>query len=212
MERPIDQYAANYARNVARTGQGEDYNRLSGRMCWDAVAEVARTAAEAVAGNAQAGAPASRNVNPRTDLVSTFDPRVDTPEAMRNVRPGAVLGFFDDGGQLAHVMIATGNGFAAGNKNDCIRPNSGDRTFAPVGFQDINLADSLNWDRNRGGIGADAGHQPGNASARHLVHYNIHQRPLSDPPPATALPPSQPSTSALPGSVRRWGESPHSEL
>jgi hypothetical protein len=121
--------AAQIARDAA-TGQNADYYALSSSMCWDAVMYCM------VRGGASD--PGSITSSSFAHVVSTADRAITSGAEMRWAPQGAFLGFFE-GSRLIHAMIATGHGFAAGNKNACIGIGS------PVGWEILDLAGRLDW-------------------------------------------------------------------
>jgi hypothetical protein len=84
-----------------------------------------------------------------TPMVRHSDPQVTRAADMRLVPKGSILAFIDPqyamddsrGPQagLAHAMIAVGDGWAAGTKNDCIGIG------APVDWELLDLANRLSW-------------------------------------------------------------------
>ena len=98
-------------------------SKLTALMCWDAVANLYAANGGVISGD-------------NKNLVTDKDPIVDSSTAMRNIPPGALLGFFGKGG-IAHMMISVGGGSAAGNKNQCL--NIGN----PLGWEVIDL--SAQW-------------------------------------------------------------------
>lgn len=115
-------------------GDATDYNHslymeLSSTMCWDAVKLCAT----------MAGFPL-HTCNAQHGLVSQSDRRIDGPEALIHLPTGHAIGFFDNE-RLIHVMLGTGGGHAAGNKNNCIGIGNS------VGWESLNLR-NLRWNQN----------------------------------------------------------------
>lgn len=129
--RVSDPMAARHAAALlAREAAGPDHTLfldLSAAMCWDAVKLCAVTA-----GLLKPQADAQHH------LISDSDPRVAGAEALSAVPEGHALGFFD-GARLVHLMMSTGAGHAAGNKNDCIGLGH------PAGWEVLDL-NRLRWD------------------------------------------------------------------
>jgi hypothetical protein len=131
--------AAAFATKSATAGMNDaGFKELSGLMCWDAVIRCA------LKGNAieKKVADAAKIFGDKPESYKAFiDPTKDTivPDAksMRAVPQGCFLGFFENaGGKLTmiHAMMSTGQGLAAGNKNDCIGVGN------TVGWEICNLA------------------------------------------------------------------------
>jgi hypothetical protein len=158
---PTDDYAANFARKMARNNASEDYRILSSQMCWDAVKYCALKAGVINAAKYQ-------RIQAKTDMVNFTDPIALGPDALLRLRPGHVLGFFV-GMNIIHAMIYTGQGKAAGNKNDCVGVGRS------VGWELLDLASLLNWAEN-GSVKAPPG-MHGNNMAYRTVY--IHYRPIS---------------------------------
>jgi hypothetical protein len=121
------------AREVANQGSSE-FPKISGLMCWDAVAYCARLAGIISEGrwNQLKGAPG--------EIYATNFSRVPGP-SLSTLSPGTMLGFFEDSGghkKLIHAMIYLGNNEAAGNKNNCIGIGNS------IGWEILNL-NRLDW-------------------------------------------------------------------
>jgi hypothetical protein len=132
--------AANYAMS-ALDPRSQRYATLSGMMCWDAALYChVRGAGMRNPGLPLTGPQAERYFSP-------YDQRVDGPGDALAIPPGALIGFFahrrrqdgSSGQTLIHAMISLGDGYAAGNKNDCI----GVGNF--IGWERLNLAHDLAW-------------------------------------------------------------------
>jgi hypothetical protein len=121
--------AAQIARDAA-TGLNGDFYELSALMCWDAVVYCMVRG-----GGSDPGSITSAS---SSHVVSTGDPAITSGAEMRWAPQGAFIGFFD-GSRLIHAMIATGHGFAAGNKNACLGIGN------PVGWEILDVAGRLDW-------------------------------------------------------------------
>lgn len=128
--------AAQIARDAALDEHDNMYAMLSGLMCWDAV-----IACQVKAGMAR---PAPVTTHEHDHVISLDDTAVASRREMQRVPQGASVGFFRNG-TLVHMMIATGAGTAAGNKNQCIGIGE------PVGWEILDLG--VIW---RGGQGVHA--------------------------------------------------------
>ncbi|MBW8833040.1 MAG: hypothetical protein JF606_27390 [Burkholderiales bacterium] len=126
--------AGQIARDAATAGKedmkNEVFAELSAAMCWDAVIRC----------QFRAGVkdPGFVTTAKHDHVISLDDKPVNNKQAMWQVPQGASIGFFRER-TLVHLMIATGAGLAAGNKNACIGIG------APVGWEVLNLAQDLNW-------------------------------------------------------------------
>lgn len=148
-----NQNAARYATLTAQSS-GNDWTSMGGLgVCWDGVLYCAEQTG--IVGRGQKSA--------KDDMVSLSDARVANSQALRQLDPGMVLGFFNERNTLGHVMITTGNNHAAGMKNSCI--GIGD----PFSWQELDL-NALRWN-NKGQV--VAGNQSGHTT------YTIRYRPIS---------------------------------
>lgn len=129
---PRDQCAANYARSVARNPASPDYRLLSSKMCWDAVLECAVKVQ--IITEEQC-----KRISGKTALVNGSDRLVTSAESMKVAPPGQSLGFFA-GFYPMHMMLSTGGGKGAGNKNACIGIGQ------PVGWELLDLVNGPNWE------------------------------------------------------------------
>lgn len=136
------QEAADVAVRVARTKQPPSaYEILSRDQCWDAVAFCAF-----LAGVVDEARYHYLKGNPQK-LITVDDLSIDTPAEMHVTPPGQVLGFFEyRAGQWVriHTMLSTGDGRAAGNKNDCIGVGS------MYGWEVLDLVRGVRWRGDRG--------------------------------------------------------------
>jgi hypothetical protein len=137
--------AVEYAKNAAAKGTSwreAEYDKLSGKMCWDAVKYCAFSANIITEDEYDA-------LNARWDLVTPHDTRIHNSDDLKNVPPGHALGFFriehfaDSSASNVrmdpfHVMLNIDGNKAAGNKNDCV--GFGER----VGWEVLNLS-KLKW-------------------------------------------------------------------
>jgi hypothetical protein len=141
--------AADYARRSAeRDSNGKPLNKKEnesltskGNVCWDAVKDCAFKAG-AIPKNRY------KSVDAETDLVTSFDTRINSANELRNVPPGHTLGFFAAEVYKSteprietkpfHVMLTTGDNKAAGHKNGCIEIGN------PSGWEEIDLS-QLKW-------------------------------------------------------------------
>ncbi len=130
------QYAASVARNCAAQKYSQEYRKLSSLMCWDAVAHCAL-----LANVIDQSAYKTLSGLGHTSLVQTSDPVIANAAAMGNLPEGHIIGFFE-GEEMIHAMISTGNGKAAGNKNDCVGVGHW------VGWEELNLVTGLKWSGN----------------------------------------------------------------
>jgi len=149
------------AASVARgcTADSQEYRKLSGLMCWDAVAHCALLAGVISEAN-------YRNLlGNENSLIGQNARAVATAGAMALIPGGHILGFFA-GHKLIHAMITTGNGRAAGNKNNCVGVGHS------VGWEELNLVSGLQWAQG-GGITA-----PGLLGPSRSV--TIRHRPVTD--------------------------------
>jgi hypothetical protein len=159
---PTDDYAANFARKMAMKNAADaGYVAISSQMCWDAVKYCALKAG--VIDDAK-----YQRIQAKTDMVSLKDPVALGQDAMRRLKPGHVLGFFV-GNNIIHAMLCTGQGKAAGNKNDCVGIGH------PVGWELLDLASKLNWAQD-GSVTAPPGMYGNNKPFRTVY---IHYRPIS---------------------------------
>jgi hypothetical protein len=162
---PSDDYAANFARKIAMKIdplEDNEFKALIQLMCWDAVKYCALKAG--IINEAQ-----NQRIQAKTDMVNLKDPVVIGPDALRRLRPGNVLGFFVDDKFIIHAMLCTGQGKAAGNKNDCVGVGKN------VGWELLDLASRLQWAEN-GTVMAPPGMHGFDKPFRTVY---IHYRPIS---------------------------------
>ena len=108
-------------------------------MCWDALVLCARKSG-ALDKYKHASLWSTINIHHFEHFVSTRDFKIRSKNDMFNVPQGSFIGFFSSSGRIIHALMATGAGFAAGNKNECIGIGQ------PVGWENLNLAGGgLNW-------------------------------------------------------------------
>ena len=70
-------------------------------------------------------------------------------ELLGTVKPGSFIGFIGADNRLAHAMIYIGDGFGAGNKNDCVFSNG-----MNIGWQKIDLRRFFTVDAQWNGNGS----------------------------------------------------------
>lgn len=154
--------AAQIARDAATNASSQLFRDLSAKMCWDAA-----ITCQVMAGVKE---PAPITTECHAHVIDLFDSAVTDRVEMQQVPQGASIGFFRGGTtagfRLMHFMVATGAGFAAGNKNSCI----GIGNDAGVGWEILNLAERLDW-TNGGFTG------PGPAGGNNL--FLVRYRPIS---------------------------------
>lgn len=124
--------AARYALSVANN-KTAGYLELSYELSWDAVLFCAYHAR--IIPHSKIRQADSRR------LVRMDDQKILSRSAMLATEEGHMIGFFDEG-RLVHVMVATGNGRAAGSKNDRIGINGAG------GWEVVDLAKDLVWEQH----------------------------------------------------------------
>lgn len=162
-------YAASVARGCAQNVASQEYRKLSGMMCWDAVTHCALLAG--IVNQQQYSSLLGRG----NTLVTTVNPGVTNAAAMGGVPAGHFLAFFENKNgmwTMVHAMISTGFGMAAGNKNDCVGVGHA------VGWELLNLSQGLNWAQG-GHVRAPLGMSP---TTGQMVYrdIHIHHRPITD--------------------------------
>lgn len=136
---------AEVATRIAQPPRSAEWQVLSELMCWDAVAHCAL-----LAGVLDDVGHAALRRRQRRDvhlLVGGTDALVADAAAVAQVPAGHVIGFFDrEGGQpvMIHVMVSTGGGLAAGNKNGCLKKAGGGDIGRPIGWEVVDLRE-LAW-------------------------------------------------------------------
>jgi hypothetical protein len=167
--------AAAFARQRANDAASADYRILSARTCWDAVKYCAL----------KSGVIDRRTHNRLSayqDLITNSNSQIRSAEEMRCLPPGHVIGFFKHASPVSiHAMISTGEGMAAGNKNDCI----GVGNF--VGWEELDLAHGLRWTPSGEvigplGIDEEGGQASQLLTLRHRPLESVRNRSESSPP------------------------------
>jgi hypothetical protein len=131
--------AADFAIKCADDINAHCYKELSSKMCWDAVILCAYNS-QAISKKMYEAMKDKITTEKYSAFIANTDPVIDNADAMRKVPKGSYLGFIEiSTNKLIHAMIATGDGYAAGNKNSCIGIGR------PVGWENLNIADGLNW-------------------------------------------------------------------
>jgi hypothetical protein len=181
--------SAAFATKSATEPNSQGFKDLSSKMCWEAAAYCFQKGA-AIDDKGFKAAQAIKGTEPKTYAAfidTAKDPVVADANAMRAVPQGCFLGFFTvDGSKktLIHAMISTGQGLAAGNKNECIGIGN------PVGWEIINLAGNytnpitkktaaLKWEPHHQEDG-----RPQVGERQERVHASGPEPPRPDPLPA----------------------------
>jgi hypothetical protein len=140
------------ANEVAMEGFGHaEFARLSNPMCWDSMLLCAGLAQGVYCEELQSACDSGRNnltIMNKTDYGRVFDWKTREVRSMADllgtVQPGSFIGFIGADNQMAHAMIYIGDGFGAGNKNDCVFGNGWN-----VGWQKIDLRRFFTVDAQR---------------------------------------------------------------
>lgn len=109
-----------------------EYLGLSQLMCWDAAIHVGYLAGIID----DAGWRRLKDGDKSTVLDGGV--RIRDADAIRALAEGHLI-YFKHGQTPIHAMVSTGQGYAAGNKNNCIGVGRA------VGWEQLNLADDLDW-------------------------------------------------------------------
>ena len=157
-----------YAASVARgcVADSQEFRKLSSMMCWDAVTHCALLAGIIDQNKYKL----LKGYGRHTRLIRTSNTVVANAGAMAIVPQGHIIGFFEDQ-TMIHVMLSTGFGMAAGNKNDCVGVGRS------VGWQVVNLQTGLKWVTG-GHIKAPRG--PNNRGVIIERDVNVYHRPITD--------------------------------
>ena len=139
------------ADQVAMQGAGHaEYGRLSGAMCWDSMLICACLAQGVNCQELQSACDSGRiSISPAImdsdnyDRVFDLETRDVTSvnDLLNAVTPGSFIGFVRPNNQLGHAMIYIGDGFGAGNKNDCVFSNG-----SIIGWERLDLRDFFGVD------------------------------------------------------------------
>jgi len=157
------QDAADFARDCATGRNPKGKLELEKEMCWNAVTRCAELA-EVIDHNKFINLKDKENL-----LIRTSDPVVIDATAMRSVKAGHILGFYDPSPKykrFVHAMLSTGTGWAAGTKNEC----TGGHLMAC--WQLLNLASGLRW--------LPQGHFNAAKEKNKMRVLHIHHRPITD--------------------------------
>jgi hypothetical protein len=131
------------ANQVAMQGAGHaEFGRLSSAMCWDAMLICAGLAQGVYCEELHSACDSGRNmltiIPNGFNYGRVFDLKARVVSSMADllgtVMPGSFIGFIGTDNRLGHAMIYIGDGFGAGNKNDCVFSNG-----AMAGWQKIDL-------------------------------------------------------------------------
>ncbi|WP_338927538.1 hypothetical protein [Mycetohabitans endofungorum] len=120
------------------------------------------------------------------DMVTLSDKQINSAEALQSLPPGHVLGFFDlakkEEDQLVHVMISTGHGKAAGNKNACLGFGQ------PSGWEELDLCQQpkLQWQDGKVNQLKDNGDVHRSLIVTHREISKIGHAPISEQPSGQA--------------------------
>ena len=156
--------AADFARDCAAGRNQKGCLLLQKEMCWDAVSLCAELA-QVIDHKKFLTLKGQEN-----RLISVNDPVVTNANAMRQVPPGHILGFYDPAPQykrFVHAMLSTGIGWAAGTKNGCIGIG-----YDMAYWQLLNLAGGLKW--------LPQGNFNAAKEANKMRVLQIHHRPITD--------------------------------
>ena len=156
--------AADFARDCAAGRNPKGRLALQNEMCWDAVTLCAEFAG-VIDHNKFLSLKGKENL-----LIRTSDPVVTNATAMRSVKAGHILGFYDPRPKykrFVHAMLSTGTGWAAGTKNGCIGIG-----YDMAYWQLLNLASGLRW--------LPQGHFNAAKERNKLRVLHIHHRPITD--------------------------------
>jgi hypothetical protein len=122
------QRTADLALAVATQTGHPEYSLLSSAMCWDAMLLCAGIAQGVNCADLQPYCDSRRigfNIINRHNRRRVFDEAstqdiTSVAQMLNTVTPGSFIGFIRPNDEIGHAMIYIGNGFAAGNKNDCV--------------------------------------------------------------------------------------------
>lgn len=133
-KRPIScANAALIARHCANT-QSSRRSELNSVMCWTGVAYCAL-----LSGIIDRSTYDQLKCGGERTMVTKNHKRIKNKADLCQVEAGHMI-FFFCGANPIHAMLSTGNGKAAGNKNDCIGVGS-----PMVGWEELNLGTNMSW-------------------------------------------------------------------
>jgi hypothetical protein len=128
-----------------------EFARLSNPMCWDSMLLCAGLAQGVYCEELQSACDSGRNnltIMNKTHYGRVFDYKTrevrSMVELLGTVKPGSFIGFIGADNLMAHAMIYIGDGFGAGNKNDCVFSNG-----LNIGWQKIDLRRFFTIDAQR---------------------------------------------------------------
>jgi hypothetical protein len=143
---------AGEARAIANDQDGKMYRALSCKMCWEAVCHLLHETHH-LWPHQKSGIPRKPAEQQIRTWVSQSNRFAENAGQLAAVPAGAVLLFIEtiSGAELAvHCMLSLGQGYAAGNKNNCIGMGN------PGGWEVLNL-NGLRWDLIKKAFDAPAG-------------------------------------------------------
>ncbi|WXK35683.1 hypothetical protein IHE31_03920 [Mycetohabitans rhizoxinica] len=190
--RAHSQRALDIAKNALASKQtgdeqaSNDLEKMNEGLCWN-VPRYCAVQAEIIS---EAESKSMGNMSGSFDLISLDDSKVTSAEALKAVKPGDVIGFFNlkrqEEHQLIHVMISSGEGKAIGRGNGCL-VNDPRKMEELADTTEIDLVALFKgqWTEN------------GEVTPQNLV---LAHRPISEigKIPSSAQPSGQASTSAQP--------------